>query len=215
MTALLIISLAIAIAVYMAVKREKKDRLLSPATHTESPSQPTGQQALSPAERDAARQAEEVFDDEAYLSIINGQYQGPLPEHIVGSHWTDLYPDKYRTKIAGINFRKGIRHMAHTYFDAMLFADQKNEFDPNAIKIVSMDYKHLGYIPANETSDVRSFIGDSLPYMCRAFVGESYDYNGTYLYGRIVIDRPHSSPKTNNNDSPSNSETPKVSPSNS
>ena len=215
MTALLIIALALAVAVYLTVKREKKDPLLSPTSHTESPSRPKDQYTLSPAEREAARQAEEVFDDETYLSIFNGHYQGPLPEHIVGNYWTDLYPDKYRTKIAGINFRKGIKHMAHTYFDAMLFSDQKNEFDPNAIKIVSMDYKHLGYIPANETSAVRSFIGDSLPYMCRAFIGESADYNGTYLYGRIVIDRPHSSPQTNNNDFPSNSETPKVSPSNS
>lgn len=212
MTALLIIALALAVAVYLTLKREKND--LSPTSHTES-SRPKDQHTLSPAEREAARQAEEVFDDETYLFILNGHYQGPLPEHIVGSHWTDLYPDKYRTKIAGINFRKGIKHMAHTYFDAMLYPDTKNEYDPNAIKIVSMDYKHLGYVPAIETSSVRSFIEDNLPYPCRAFIGESSDYNGTYLYGRIVIDRPHSSPKTNNNDFPSNSETPKVSPSNS
>ena len=214
MTALLIIVSALVVAIYLTIKREKKDNILSQQFTQELQQQPKNN-VLSQAEREAARQAEEVFDDETYLSILNGHYQGPLPEHIVGSHWTDLYPDKYRTKIAGINFRKGIKHMAHTYFDAMLYPDTKNEYDPNAIKIVSMDYKHLGYVPAIETSSVRSFIEDNLPYPCRAFIGESSDFNGTYLYGRIVIDRPDSLPKTNHQDLQYNSETPKVSPSNS
>ena len=144
-------------------------------------------------EREAMRQADEVWDMETYFAISEGTYTGPLPEHIVGGHWTDLYPDIYRTKIAGINFRKGASSYAGKFVDILLYADEKNEYDPNAIKIITNDYFHIGYIPAEETEAVRQFINNQLPYSAKARIMERTEYDDTsdkertYLIGNICI----------------------------
>ena len=156
---------------------------------------------LTDAEREAIRQADEAFDWKTHNDIVNGTYSGPLPEHIVGNHWTELYPNIYHTKIAGINFRKGIKNLAGTYFDVRIEPEPKNKYDKNAIKILKADDgRHLGYIPADETEHVREFIKDDFTCHCRAFVeeGEEYDEelerDKTYLYGFINIYRPNISP---------------------
>ena len=156
---------------------------------------------LTDAEMEAIRQADDVFDIATHNAIQDGTYNGPLPEHIVGGHWTDIYPDIYRTKIGGINFAKGISSLAGTYFDARLIAEPDNKYDPNAIEIIHAEgYKHLGYIPSDETSTVREFISNQLPYPCRAYIEEledREDENGkirTYLIGKIIIQRPNVSP---------------------
>ena len=150
---------------------------------------------LSDAEREAMRQAEEVWDMTTYFTIMHGEYIGKLPEHIVGGHWTDMYPNIYRTKIAGINFRKDAKSYSGQIIDCMLYADPKNEYDPNAIKIVTNDYTHIGFIPADETECVRQWVNNKLPYPCRASIQEQtdYDYNDrerTYLIGNICINKP-------------------------
>lgn len=143
------------------------------------------------------RQADEVWDMTTYLSIMQGEYTGPLPEHIVGGHWTDLYPDIYRTKIAGINFRKDAKSYVGQYVNAMLYADPKNEYDPNAIKIVTTDYVHLGFIPADETAAVREWVNKQFPIPCRVRIDERTDYDEfdeserTYLIGNICINKPN------------------------
>lgn len=164
--------------------------ILSPA-EKETPSEQQ-QRQLTEAEQEAIRQADEAFDYETYSSIVSGNYQGPLPEHIVGGHWTDLYPDLYHTKIAGINYRKGINDLADKYFEAMLHADPKNEYDPNAIKIINAeDYRHLGFIPASETDAVRKWVNNQLPYPCHARIRSCEDYDShTFLVGEINIQRP-------------------------
>lgn len=156
---------------------------------------------LTDAEMEAIRQADDVFDIATHNAIQNGTYNGPLPEHIAGGHWTDIYPNIYRTKIAGINFAKGISSLAGTWFDACLVAELDNKYDPNAIEIIHAEgYKHIGYIPAGETSTVRDFINNQLPYPCRAYIEEvedEEDENGkirTYFSGKITINRPLVSP---------------------
>lgn len=154
---------------------------------------------LTDAEREAIRQAEEVWDWDTRRAIIDGNYSGTLPEHIVANHWTDLYPDIYRTSIAGINFRRGIKDLAGTTFDATLVAEPTNKHDSNAIKIIAFDGRHLGYIPADETDAVLQFISGTLPHPCRVHVdeGEEEVYNEdtdrwrtkTYLIGRVNIPR--------------------------
>ena len=154
---------------------------------------------LTDAEREAIRQAEEVWDWDTRRAIIDGNYSGTLPEHIVSNHWTDLYPDIYRTSVAGINFRRGIKTLAGTTFDATLVAEPTNKHDPNAIKIIAFDGRHLGYIPADETDAVRQFLSGTLPHPCRVHVdeGEEEVYNEdtdrwrtkTYLIGRVNIPR--------------------------
>ena len=150
---------------------------------------------LSDAEREAMRQADEVCDMTTYFTIMHGEYTGQLPEHIVGGHWTDMYPDIYRTNIAGINFRKDAKSYSGQIIDCMLYADPKNEYDPNAIKIVTNDYTHIGFIPADETECVRQWV-NKLPYPCRARIQErtECDYNDrerTYLIGNICINKPN------------------------
>lgn len=151
---------------------------------------------LSDAEREAMRQAEEVWDMKTVLAIQFGHYEGPLPDHIVGGHWTDLYPNIYRTKIAGINFRKDAKTYAGQIIDCMLYPDPKNDYDPNAIKVVTNDYTHIGFIPADETQYIREWVNNQLPYPCRARIQEQTDYDyddreRTYLTGNICINKPN------------------------
>lgn len=152
---------------------------------------------MSDAEIEALRQADAVFDWETHCAIIEGTYNGPMPERVAFDMWSDIYPDIYHTTIAGINFRRGIKDLSGSYFKCHIEADPKNKYDHNAIKIISDDGRHLGFIPADETEDVRAFINYQLPYSaCRAHIdeGEEYDEESerdrTYLYGVINITRP-------------------------
>ena len=148
---------------------------------------------LSEAECEAIRQADDAFDWKTHNAIINGTYTGPLPEHD-GFYWSNLYPNIYHTKIAGINFRKGIKNLAGTYFDARIVEDPKNKYDKNAINIIKADDgRHLGFIPADETDEVRRFINNDFSCHCRAFIeeGEDWDYDldreKRFLYGYVNI----------------------------
>lgn len=152
---------------------------------------------LTDAENEAIRQAREAFDFDTQIAIIKGTYTGPLPEHVAFGKWTDLYPELYHTKIAGINFRKNIRNLATLYFDAMLIPEPTNKHDKNAIKIVhAEDHRHLGYIPAEETDDVRKWVNNQFPYPCSAFIDECEEWDDvrdrerTFLVGEINIQRP-------------------------
>ena len=152
---------------------------------------------LTDAENEAIRQAKEAFDFDTQIAIVKGTYTGPLPEHIAFDKWTDLYPELYHTKIAGINFRKDIRNLAYIYFDAILIPEPTNKHDKNAIKIVhAEDGRLLGYIPADETGDVRKWVNNQFPYPCRAFIDECEEWDDvrererSFLVGEINIQRP-------------------------
>ena len=161
----------------------------------EEPEEPVNPpRQLSDAEREAIRQAEDVFDFETRIAILQGTYTGPLPEHIAGGHWTELYPDILHTKIAGINYRKGLGNLVGMFFDARLEPEPKNKYDKNAIKIIKADDGvHLGYIPADETMYVRQFINEDFTCHCEAFIeeGEDWDYDldreKRFLYDYVNI----------------------------
>ena len=151
---------------------------------------------LTDAERVAYRQAEEVWDRKTASAILDGTYDGPLPEHVAFELWTNLYPDIYHTSVAGINFRRGIKDLAWSYFDCKLVAEPKNKHDPNAIKIVhAEDGRHIGYIPADETAKVRQFLSDELPHSCRVHIIEEEEEDDDtgrtrhYLIGEVNITR--------------------------
>ena len=143
------------------------------------------QPPLSDAQREAMQQAADAFDWETHFAILGRTYDGPLPEYD-GYHWTNMYPDLYRTKIAGINLRHNIDDLDGTYFSASLVPEPKNEYDPNAVKVFNADDgRHLGYIPADETDIVREWTNNHFPYPCRAHVErwEDYDeYKDTIVY---------------------------------
>ena len=187
---LILIAIVVLIMVIMikALKNQKVEK------QKEAPT--PERKEFSDAEREAMRQAEEVWDMTTYFTIKSGEYTGLLPEHIVGEHWTDLYPNIYRTKIAGINFHKDAKSYVGHIIDCMLYPDPKNEYDTNAIKIITNDYTHIGFIPADETECVRQWVNNQFPYPCRANIQEltEYDYNDrerTYLTGNICINKPN------------------------
>ena len=76
--------------------------------------QDSAKRVLSAQEREAIRQADEAFDWSTHNAIVEGTYNGPLPEHD-GIYWSNLYPNIYHTKIAGINFCRGIKNLAGIY----------------------------------------------------------------------------------------------------
>ena len=153
---------------------------------------------LIPAEREALRQAEEVLDWDTAALLLQRQYKGPLPYEVMDGRWSNLYPDIYSTKVAGINFRKAAASQyAGITFPATIIADPKNEYDENAIKVIhSGSKKHLGFIPADETEDVRHFLDGHLPHRnCRVHIDEDEDIDDetgktrTYFTAQIAIKR--------------------------
>lgn len=132
---------------------------------------------LTDAELEAIRQADEAFDWETHNAIVAGTYDGPLPDYD-GAYWSQLYPNIYHTKIAGINFARGIKNLAGVYFDALLIPEPTNKYDPSAIKIIhATDRRKLGYIPADETDAVRRWVSNQFPYPCRAHIEDFEDFD--------------------------------------
>lgn len=191
---IIITVIVIAVAAFRHNRQQNDDDVFDLEMQQVKVNQPTPPRQLSEAECVAIRQAEDVFDWDTRNKILQGTYTGQLPEHIVDGHWTELYTNIYHTKIAGINFRKGIKNLAGTYFDARIEEDQKNKYDKNAIKIVKADDgRHLGFIPADETGEVRRFINNDFTCHCRVFIeeGEDWDYDidreKRFLYGYVNI----------------------------
>lgn len=185
----IILTIACVLAIIYSARSARSNQY----THTEQ--EKPARRQLTDAEREAIRQADEVFDWDTHNAIVSGTYNGPLPEYD-GAYWSLLYPDTYTTKIAGINFCRGIKDLAGMYFDCRIEADPKNKYDANAIKIVHKDSRKLGYIPADETDEVREFLNNQLPCItCRAHVDEGEDVNYDtgrtrhYLIGTINIHR--------------------------
>ena len=87
--------------------------------------------------------------------------------------------------IAGANFRKGMSKYVGE-FDGRLVAEPDNLHDPNAVMVVHEDGHHLGYIPQDDTFDVRGFIG--VPCDCHGMIVRDYDDDGRQFYwGRVVV----------------------------
>ena len=81
----------------------------------------------------------------------------------------------------------GITHGEHVdehigEFVATLEPDPTNPYDANAIKIVTRNGHHVGYVPKDMTEEVRKFT--QLPCKCYCFIGEN---NGTYYSDCYVI----------------------------
>ncbi len=92
------------------------------------------------------------------MAVMNNEYSGELPNEECG-RFTSIYPYKLMILgIAGINYRGNLKSYVGE-FKGVLVPEPKNDYDPNAIKIVCEDGKHLGYIAENMTQEVRDFIG--------------------------------------------------------
>jgi len=104
------------------------------------------------------RQAKLVGDKETEADILNGNYDGKLPEELSNGMWTSIFENLTILNIAGINYRGNLSAYVGD-FNGVLVPDPKNDYDPNAIMIKCEDGKHLGYVPENLTDMVRDIVG--------------------------------------------------------
>ena len=137
----------------------------------------------------AVIQAGIVGDKYVPGAIQSGSYTGPLPERRADGGWLSIYDNLRILNVAGMSFRQGMGRYKG-FIDAALVPEPKNEFDPNAIKIVAIDGHHLGYIPAEQTDFVRSLTANEFPYRCKCEVIEGYDDDDEKTYhGYVYIKR--------------------------
>lgn len=104
------------------------------------------------------RQAKLVGDKETEADILNGTYDGNMPEELSNGIWTSVFNHLDIINIAGINYRGNLSAYVGD-FNGVLVPEPNNEYDPNAIMIKCEDGKHLGYIPEDLTDMVRDTIG--------------------------------------------------------
>lgn len=138
---------------------------------------------------EAIRQAEIVGDEATKGGILTNTYKGPWPERRSGDGWLSIYDNLRILNVAGMSFCKGMSQYKG-FIDAALVPEPKNEFDPNAIKIVAVDGHLLGYIPAMQTDFVRSLTANEFPYRCKCDVIEGYNDDDEKTYhGFVYIKR--------------------------
>ena len=138
---------------------------------------------------EAIRQAEIVGDDATKGGILTNTYKGPWPERRGGDGWLSIYDNLRILNVAGMSFCHGMGRYKG-FIDAALVPEPKNEFDPNAIKVVAIDGHHLGYIPAEQTDFVRSLTANEFPYRCKCDVIEGYNDDDEKTYhGFVYIKR--------------------------
>lgn len=123
---------------------------------------------------EAMIQADEVGRADVHQQINDGTYTGPLPERRNDGGWTSIFDELRILSVAGINHRDGIvRYTGRN--TVALVPEPKNEFDPQAIKVVAEDGHHLGYIRRDQTDMVRSWARDEFPMYCTCRIEERED----------------------------------------
>jgi Na+-transporting methylmalonyl-CoA/oxaloacetate decarboxylase gamma subunit len=178
----------IIVILWMIVKVVTSDT----APEQQAESEKSDEEVLANAQRllaltEAATQAKECGRDDVYQAIMANTYDGPLPERRADGGWTSIFDDLRILSIAGINHRQAISHYKGRNTVALV-PEPKNEFDPNAIKVIAEDGHHLGYIHRDQTDMVRSWAHDKFPHYCICMIQEHDDeddghrfYTG-YLY---------------------------------
>lgn len=87
--------------------------------------------------------------------------------------------------IAGINQRDGISNCLGQS-RVRLIADPKNEFNPNAIKVIHESGTHLGFIPDDRTHELRHL----LPLYATCEVTDEQDDTTRHSFRGIVYIKP-------------------------
>lgn len=102
-------------------------------------------------------QSKFLGDDATYNAVIDNKYEGAIPEKQDNGSWTSPYQQLLSLPIAGINYRSGVKNCTRPS-KARLVPDPKNEYDPDAIKVIHESGTHVGYVPADRTEDIRHLI---------------------------------------------------------
>lgn len=133
-------------------------------------------------------------DTATVQAVDNMTYTGPLPTRKPDMTFTAIGSVILDYNIAGINFRKGLSRYEGPFMGYIL-PEPFNAYDRNAIAIYHEDGKHLGYIPADETDDVRTL---SLPFPITIWgeIERDYDFDErrTFYRGTIYLELPKVSP---------------------
>lgn len=133
------------------------------------------------------RQAKLVGDKETEADVLNGTYDGKLPEELSNGMWTSVFDCLTIINIAGINYRGNLSAYVGD-FNGVLVPEPKNDYDQNAIMIKCEDGKHLGYIPENLTAMVREIAGqDFQRYRITGHIFENEDDERKYFTGYINL----------------------------
>lgn len=184
----IIIILLLIVLAYFLVRQYKQNTSASPEQKAkEEGAQP--QKTYSPTYllrlAEVKRQAEARGDTATVHAVLNMTYDGPLPIVKPDGSFTDLQSTILTYNIAGINFRTSIRDYVGDFI-GYLKPEPKNKYDHNAIAIRHSDGKHLGYIPADETDDIRDL---NIPFPIPIWGGieEDYDEDDDRIFCRGTI----------------------------
>ena len=135
----------------------------------------------------ARQRAEQQGDTEAVQAIDNGTYK-ELLEQRAADRELRIAPgiEIYQYSIAGINYRKGIAaYLGRS--TGYIKPEPTNRYDPNAIAVYADDGHHIGYIPADETDDVRA-LRLRFPIPVALDIEECYDDEGRrFFVGEVSI----------------------------
>ena len=179
--------LAVLLIIFYVVRNNKKEKMA--ASSTQEPFKSTKHNPVYLARLDEVkRQAEERGATATVQSIRDMKYKGPLPTMKPDGSFTDLQSKILTYNIAGINFRRGLENYIGDFM-GYLNPEPKNQYDPNAIAIHHSDGKHLGYIHADNTDEVRN-LHIPFPIPIWGKIEEDYDEDDDRIFyrGTISID---------------------------
>ena len=126
-------------------------------------------------------QASIVHDDSTKAALDAGTYDGPLPERRGDGGWLSIYDGLRILSIAGINHRQNVNRYTGRNTVAIV-PEPKNEFDPNALKVIAEDGHHLGYVGRDYQEMVRSWCHERWPYYCEVVIRDAHEDDGTTFY---------------------------------
>ena len=132
-------------------------------------------------------------DSATVQAVDTMTYNGHLPVRKPDGTFTSIDSTIVDYNIAGINFRSGIARYEGPFMGCIR-PEPSNAYDQNAIAIYHEDEKHLDYIPADETDDVRAL---SLPISIWGEIEKDYDFDErrTFYRGTIYLELPKVSPQ--------------------
>lgn len=135
----------------------------------------------------AMQYAEQKCDSESVQAIDNGTYTELLEQRASKRVQTITADDDiYSYSISGINYRKGIAAYIGRS-TGYIKPEPTNIHDPNAIAVYADDGHNLGYIPADETDDVRD-LRLRFPIPVTVDIDECYDDDDRRFYvGEVTI----------------------------
>lgn len=200
MVLLLVIGIlaVVGILIYVNSKSSKKEYVLESPSATPGPvhKEVSDEELIANANKlvamsEALQQAKAQGDEKTVQAILNMTYTGPLPEKKEDGTYTKIYKNYLRFKIAGINHRESIGDYEGKFIGEVV-PEPTNQYDPNAIKIVHQDGKHLGYVPAEDTEQLREWVKNQFPYKCygEIFQDEDYDEGRKYYLGEVMVEEP-------------------------